>query len=265
MAGRGPLAVLRGCYAETLALEAFVQREQVAAGVGAGAGPELVRPADPAIYRAFAERLVVAVPWGARALPRPLCFRQVSPGAGGPRHGTGGEGAACSLLPAVAAPGPLRPRPPWAWERRRPRRRHPRAHRAPASLHTSCSPPRIPPLPLHTRTCSQCPPYTCTRIVPPTHARPFPLHPPLFLLRTPPDCSPHTHSLFPPSHTQIVSPSTHEHTAVGQGGVPVPGGKAFRLGEGSWHSPLFSPPKRRCCPEVGAWLEDVLSKDPGFL
>ncbi|XP_014450679.2 telomerase reverse transcriptase isoform X3 [Alligator mississippiensis] len=78
MAGRGPLAVLRGCYAETLALEAFVQREQVAAGVGAGAGPELVRPADPAIYRAFAERLVVAVPWGARALPRPLCFRQLS-------------------------------------------------------------------------------------------------------------------------------------------------------------------------------------------
>uniref|UniRef100_A0A7M4F6S9 Telomerase reverse transcriptase n=1 Tax=Crocodylus porosus TaxID=8502 RepID=A0A7M4F6S9_CROPO len=75
-AGWGPLAVLRGCYAETLALEAFVQREQAAAE--AGAGPELLRPADPALYRAFAERLVVAVPRGARALPRPLCFRQLS-------------------------------------------------------------------------------------------------------------------------------------------------------------------------------------------
>ncbi|OXB66339.1 hypothetical protein ASZ78_003730 [Callipepla squamata] len=68
------LGALRGCYAEATPLEAFVRRLQEG-----GAGEvEVLRGDDAQCYRTFVSQCVVCVPRGARAIPRPICFQQLS-------------------------------------------------------------------------------------------------------------------------------------------------------------------------------------------
>uniref|UniRef100_A0A8C8RKL7 Telomerase reverse transcriptase n=1 Tax=Pelusios castaneus TaxID=367368 RepID=A0A8C8RKL7_9SAUR len=84
MADSGPfeavLALLQGCYAEVLGLERFVQRlrEAAACGPGAGEAELLLQSADSELYRTFVAQCVVCVPRGARAVPRPFTFQQLS-------------------------------------------------------------------------------------------------------------------------------------------------------------------------------------------
>ncbi|XP_068792377.1 telomerase reverse transcriptase isoform X2 [Struthio camelus] len=78
MAGAGPfaaaLAALRGCYAETAPLETFIQRLR-----DSGAGEaEVLRADDAPCYRTFVAQCVVCVPRGARSIPRPFTFQQLS-------------------------------------------------------------------------------------------------------------------------------------------------------------------------------------------
>ncbi|XP_043364430.1 telomerase reverse transcriptase isoform X5 [Dermochelys coriacea] len=81
MAGSGPfravLAMLEGCYADVLGLEQFVQRLREAAACGPGEA-ELLQRGDSELYRTFVSRCVVCVPRGARAIPQPLSFQQLS-------------------------------------------------------------------------------------------------------------------------------------------------------------------------------------------
>ncbi|XP_064286540.1 telomerase reverse transcriptase isoform X1 [Passer domesticus] len=79
MAGREPftavLAALRRCYAEAVPLETFVRR----LGDGCGAGDaEVLRADDAPGYRNFVGQCLVCVPRGARAIPRPFTFQQLS-------------------------------------------------------------------------------------------------------------------------------------------------------------------------------------------
>ncbi|XP_036262407.1 telomerase reverse transcriptase [Molothrus ater] len=78
MAGReaftAVLSALRRCYAEVFPLETFVRR----LGDG-GAGDAQVLQADDAPgYRNFVGQCLVCVPRGARAIPRPFTFQQLS-------------------------------------------------------------------------------------------------------------------------------------------------------------------------------------------
>ncbi|XP_021243902.1 telomerase reverse transcriptase isoform X2 [Numida meleagris] len=68
------LGALRGCYAETTPLEAFVRRLQE----GGTGEVEVLRGDDAQCYRTFVSQCVVCVPRGARAIPRPICFQQLS-------------------------------------------------------------------------------------------------------------------------------------------------------------------------------------------
>ncbi|XP_061850682.1 telomerase reverse transcriptase [Colius striatus] len=68
------LAALRGCYAETTPLETFIRRLRES---GAGEA-EVLRGDDAPCYRTFVGQCVVCVPRGARAIPRPLTFQQLS-------------------------------------------------------------------------------------------------------------------------------------------------------------------------------------------
>ncbi|XP_023966005.1 telomerase reverse transcriptase isoform X5 [Chrysemys picta bellii] len=81
MAGSGPfrvvLAMLEGCYAEVLGLEQFVQRLREAAACGPGEA-ELLQRGDSELYQTFVSQCVVCVPRGARAIPQPLSFQQLS-------------------------------------------------------------------------------------------------------------------------------------------------------------------------------------------
>uniref|UniRef100_A0A8C3TCS5 Telomerase reverse transcriptase n=1 Tax=Chelydra serpentina TaxID=8475 RepID=A0A8C3TCS5_CHESE len=81
MAGAGPfravLAMLGGCYAEVLGLEQFVQRLREAAACGPGEA-ELLQGGDSQLYQTFVSQCVVCVPRGARAVPQPLSFQQLS-------------------------------------------------------------------------------------------------------------------------------------------------------------------------------------------
>ncbi|KAM7175563.1 telomerase reverse transcriptase isoform 1-T1 [Macrochelys suwanniensis] len=81
MAGSGPfravLAMLEGCYAEVLGLEQFVQRLREAAACGPGEA-ELLQSGDSELYQTFVSQCVVCVPRGARAIPQPLSFQQLS-------------------------------------------------------------------------------------------------------------------------------------------------------------------------------------------
>ncbi|XP_075777631.1 telomerase reverse transcriptase isoform X2 [Pelodiscus sinensis] len=81
MAGAGPfravLAMLEGCYAEVLGLERFVQRLREAAACGPGHA-ELLQQGDSELYQAFVAQCVVCVPRGARAIPQPVSFQQLS-------------------------------------------------------------------------------------------------------------------------------------------------------------------------------------------
>ncbi|NXG31978.1 TERT transcriptase, partial [Dromaius novaehollandiae] len=78
MAGAGPFAAaltaLQGCYAEAAPLETFIQRLRES-----GAGEAEVLQADDApCYRTFVAQCVVCVPRGARSIPRPFTFQQLS-------------------------------------------------------------------------------------------------------------------------------------------------------------------------------------------
>uniref|UniRef100_A0A8C9FI59 Telomerase reverse transcriptase n=1 Tax=Pavo cristatus TaxID=9049 RepID=A0A8C9FI59_PAVCR len=68
------LGALRGCYAEATPLEAFVRRLQE----GGTGDVEVLRGDDAQCYRTFVSQCVVCVPRGARAIPRPICFQQLS-------------------------------------------------------------------------------------------------------------------------------------------------------------------------------------------
>ncbi|XP_040540215.1 telomerase reverse transcriptase isoform X2 [Gallus gallus] len=68
------LGALRGCYAEATPLEAFVRRLQE----GGTGEVEVLRGDDAQCYRTFVSQCVVCVPRGARAIPRPICFQQLS-------------------------------------------------------------------------------------------------------------------------------------------------------------------------------------------
>ncbi|CAM9259632.1 unnamed protein product [Bubo scandiacus] len=78
MAGAEPfaavLAALRGCYAEAAPLETFIRRLRES---GAGEA-EVLRGDDAPCYRSFVGQCVVCVPRGARAIPRPFTFQQLS-------------------------------------------------------------------------------------------------------------------------------------------------------------------------------------------
>uniref|UniRef100_A0A8C3J5J7 Telomerase reverse transcriptase n=1 Tax=Calidris pygmaea TaxID=425635 RepID=A0A8C3J5J7_9CHAR len=78
MAGAEPfaavLAALRGCYAEATPLETFIRRLRES---GAGEA-EVLRGDDAPSYRTFVGQCLVCVPRGARAIPRPLTFQQLS-------------------------------------------------------------------------------------------------------------------------------------------------------------------------------------------
>ncbi|KAM6349543.1 telomerase reverse transcriptase [Podargus strigoides] len=78
MAGAEPfaavLAALRGCYAETAPLETFIRRLRES---GAGEA-EVLRGDDAPCYRTFVGQCLVCVPRGARAIPRPFTFQQLS-------------------------------------------------------------------------------------------------------------------------------------------------------------------------------------------
>ncbi|XP_037236934.1 telomerase reverse transcriptase isoform X1 [Falco rusticolus] len=78
MAGAEPFAALltalRGCYAEVASLETFVRQLP-----DSGAGEvEVLRGDDAPCYRTFVGQCVVCVPRGARAIPRPVTFQQLS-------------------------------------------------------------------------------------------------------------------------------------------------------------------------------------------
>nr|XP_048695450.1 telomerase reverse transcriptase isoform X1 [Caretta caretta] len=81
MAGSGPfravLAMLEGCYADVLGLEQFVQRLREAAACRPGEA-ELLQRGDSELYQTFVSQCVVCVPRGARAIPQPLSFQQLS-------------------------------------------------------------------------------------------------------------------------------------------------------------------------------------------
>ncbi|XP_075271408.1 telomerase reverse transcriptase [Opisthocomus hoazin] len=78
MAGAEPfaavLAALRGCYAEASPLESFIRRLREG---GAGEA-EVLRGDDAPCYRTFVGQCLVCVPRGARAIPRPFTFQQLS-------------------------------------------------------------------------------------------------------------------------------------------------------------------------------------------
>ncbi|XP_054237592.1 telomerase reverse transcriptase [Indicator indicator] len=78
MAGAEPFAAvlgaLRGCYAEVTPLETFIRQLQES---NAGEA-ELLRGDDTSCYRTFVSHCVVCVPCGARAIPRPFTFQQLS-------------------------------------------------------------------------------------------------------------------------------------------------------------------------------------------
>ncbi|XP_064006118.1 telomerase reverse transcriptase [Pogoniulus pusillus] len=78
MAGAEPFAAvlgaLRGCYSEVTPLETFIrQLRESSAGEA-----ELLRGDDASCYRTFVGQCVVCVPCGARAIPRPFTFQQLS-------------------------------------------------------------------------------------------------------------------------------------------------------------------------------------------
>ncbi|XP_074432507.1 telomerase reverse transcriptase [Larus michahellis] len=78
MAGAEPfaavLAALRGCYAEAAPLETFIRRLRES-GTGEA---EVLRGDDAPSYRTFVGQCLVCVPRGARAIPRPFTFQQLS-------------------------------------------------------------------------------------------------------------------------------------------------------------------------------------------
>ncbi|XP_064561717.1 telomerase reverse transcriptase isoform X2 [Zonotrichia leucophrys gambelii] len=78
MAGREPftavLSALRRCYAEAFPLETFVRR----LGDGGTGDAQVLRADDAPGYRNFVGQCLVCVPRGARAIPRPFTFQQLS-------------------------------------------------------------------------------------------------------------------------------------------------------------------------------------------
>ncbi|XP_032551118.1 telomerase reverse transcriptase isoform X3 [Chiroxiphia lanceolata] len=78
MAGREPFAAvvsaLRGCYAEATPLETFIQR----LGESGAGDAELLRDDDNPYYRTLVGQCLVCVPRGARPIPRPFTFQQLS-------------------------------------------------------------------------------------------------------------------------------------------------------------------------------------------
>ncbi|NXS16887.1 TERT transcriptase, partial [Mystacornis crossleyi] len=78
MAGREPfaavLSALRCCYAEAVPLETFVRQ----LGDSGAGDAEVVRADDAPGYRTFVGQCLVCVPHGARAIPRPFTFQQLS-------------------------------------------------------------------------------------------------------------------------------------------------------------------------------------------
>ncbi|KAJ7427770.1 hypothetical protein BTVI_01585 [Pitangus sulphuratus] len=78
MAGAEPFAAvvsaLRGWYAEATPLETFIQR----LGESGAGDAEVLRGDDAPCYRTFVEQCLVCVPRGARAIPRPFTFQQLS-------------------------------------------------------------------------------------------------------------------------------------------------------------------------------------------
>ncbi|OWK62961.1 Telomerase reverse transcriptase [Lonchura striata] len=78
MAGKEPfaavLSALRRCYAEAVPLETFVRR----LGDGGAGDAEVLRADDAPGYRNFVGQCLVCVPRGARAIPRPFSFQQLS-------------------------------------------------------------------------------------------------------------------------------------------------------------------------------------------
>ncbi|EMP42576.1 hypothetical protein UY3_00139 [Chelonia mydas] len=81
MAGSGPfravLAMLERCYADVLGLEQCLQRLREAAACRPGEA-ELLQRGDSELYQTFVSQCVVCVPRGARAIPQPLSFQQLS-------------------------------------------------------------------------------------------------------------------------------------------------------------------------------------------
>ncbi|XP_027575177.1 telomerase reverse transcriptase isoform X3 [Pipra filicauda] len=78
MAGTEPFAAvvsaLRGCYAEATPLETFIQR----LGESGAGDAEVLRGDDTPRYRTFVGQCLVCVPRGARPIPRPFTFQQLS-------------------------------------------------------------------------------------------------------------------------------------------------------------------------------------------
>ncbi|KAL2308141.1 hypothetical protein Nmel_001143 [Mimus melanotis] len=78
MAGWEPftavVSALRRCYAEAVPLETFVRR----LGDGGAGDAEVLRADDSPGYRTFVGQCLVCVPRGARPIPRPFTFQQLS-------------------------------------------------------------------------------------------------------------------------------------------------------------------------------------------
>uniref|UniRef100_A0A8D0GHQ8 Telomerase reverse transcriptase n=1 Tax=Sphenodon punctatus TaxID=8508 RepID=A0A8D0GHQ8_SPHPU len=73
------LETLEDCYAEVLMLEKFVQLLQKAnVGTGASSLGELLQDGDDKLFRTFVSQCVVCVPHGAKVIPQPLTFQQLS-------------------------------------------------------------------------------------------------------------------------------------------------------------------------------------------
>ncbi|XP_030368445.1 telomerase reverse transcriptase isoform X1 [Strigops habroptila] len=68
------LTALRGCYAEVAPLETFIRQLQDSSSGEA----EVLRGDDITCYRTFVGACLVCVPRGARAIPRPFTFQQLS-------------------------------------------------------------------------------------------------------------------------------------------------------------------------------------------
>ncbi|XP_053916186.1 telomerase reverse transcriptase isoform X2 [Cuculus canorus] len=68
------LGALRGCYAEAAPLETFIRRLQESGEAAA----EVLRGDDSPCYRAFVGQCLVCIPRGARRIPRPVSFQQLS-------------------------------------------------------------------------------------------------------------------------------------------------------------------------------------------
>ncbi|KAM9575855.1 telomerase reverse transcriptase [Guaruba guarouba] len=68
------LTALRGCYAEVASLETFIRQLQDSSSGEA----EVLRGDDTGCYRTFVGACLVCVPRGARAIPRPFTFQQLS-------------------------------------------------------------------------------------------------------------------------------------------------------------------------------------------